>query len=331
MKRSKRHLTFAGHLMVDLLLFAAALLIFAYFHHVRPQPIPDEGILIPPVIDTETDSTNTDTDFPTDTENKDSSEEKEPTWAEKFSEKFSETVRKTETSYQSPNCAIFVEKHSESIGGSEVTYYVADIYITDISCFRTAFSSSSGYEPVLNIAERNNAIVAISGDYYAIHRTTSVIRNGRLYREGNKGDVCVLYSNGEMDVIAKNSFDTAQVVAAGAYQTWDFGPNLLNNGQAINDFSDYSSISGRNPRTAIGYYEPGHYCFVLVDGRQSGYSSGLTLSQMSSLFEELGCKEAYNLDGGQSAVMTFQGKWANQPYKNGRNVSDIIYIGEPES
>jgi exopolysaccharide biosynthesis protein len=87
-----------------------------------------------------------------------------------------------------------------------------------------------------------------------------------------------------------------------------------------------SKVNPENPRTAIGYYEPGHYCFVVVDGRQDGYSDGLTLAELSQLFHDLGCQTAYNLDGGQSSMMVFQDSLVNQPYKGGRNSSDIVYL-----
>lgn len=67
---------------------------------------------------------------------------------------------------------------------------------------------------------------------------------------------------------------------------------------------------------------------MVVDGRQAGYSDGMTLAQLAALFEQLGCKVAYNLDGGQTSSMTFGGKLANQPFQGGRLTSDIIYIGE---
>jgi len=104
---------------------------------------------------------------------------------------------------------------------------------------------------------------------------------------------------------------------------------LLQDGKPMEKFN--SVVTPRNPRAAIGYYEPGHYCFVLVDGRQDGYSRGLSLKELSQLFYELGCKEAYNLDGGQTAVMAFMGQLANRPYNGGRDVSDIIYIAERPS
>ena len=89
-----------------------------------------------------------------------------------------------------------------------------------------------------------------------------------------------------------------------------------------------SNIAVANPRSGWGYYEPGHYCFVQCDGRQDGYSIGMTLDEFAALFGELGVKEAYNLDGGQSSEMVFNGETVNKPYNGGRYSSDILYICE---
>ena len=97
----------------------------------------------------------------------------------------------------------------------------------------------------------------------------------------------------------------------------------------MTQFHCNKGILATNPRAAIGYYEPGHYCFVLVDGRQSKYSKGMTMQQLSQLFEDLGCTAAYNLDGGQTAVMASKLGVVNRPYDGGRTTSDIVYIGEP--
>ena len=111
------------------------------------------------------------------------------------------------------------------------------------------------------------------------------------------------------------------------YQAFSFGPALLDaNGKAMEEYD--TEIERVNPRCAIGYYEPGHYCFVVVDGRQSGYSRGMTIQQLAQTFEALGCKAAYNLDGGKTTVMIFDGKKVNTPADGGRKISDIVYIGE---
>ena len=68
-----------------------------------------------------------------------------------------------------------------------------------------------------------------------------------------------------------------------------------------------------------------------MDGRDEGGSDGLTIPELATLMSELGCKVAYNLDGGRTAQMSFMGDVVNQPYLDGRDVSDILYIGEVET
>ena len=96
-----------------------------------------------------------------------------------------------------------------------------------------------------------------------------------------------------------------------------------------------SDVGPENPRSVIGYYEPGHYCFVQIDGRgaaskldKGNKSVGLKLSELSQLMEDLGCTAAYNLDGGQSSMMYFHGGLISSPYKNGRKAGDIVLIKE---
>jgi exopolysaccharide biosynthesis protein len=100
---------------------------------------------------------------------------------------------------------------------------------------------------------------------------------------------------------------------------------LLKDGQPMETFN--SKENPLNPRTAIGYYEPGHYCFVVVDGRQTD-SKGMTTKDLSKLFYSLKCKAAFNLDGGQSAEMAFMGKLYNTPFGGGRAINDIVYIAD---
>jgi len=138
--------------------------------------------------------------------------------------------------------------------------------------------------------------------------------------------VCVIYADGTMESYEQHSFDVDAAVVRGAYQAWNFGPRLLVDGKAATEFN--SSVQKKNPRCAIGYYAPGHYCFVLVDGRQEGYSSGMTMEELSKLFERLGCADAYNLDGGQTAMMVFEGEVVNRPAGGGRKCSDIVGIAE---
>jgi exopolysaccharide biosynthesis protein len=245
-----------------------------------------------------------------------------------FAGKFTDgEVITTGNTYMSENVNVTLTQ----IQRNGVTYYAQDIYIRDIENLRTAFAKNTYGKAILEsvpeMAADNNAIAAINGDHYGIGSSGVVIRNGVLYSANPDADVCVLFYDGSMKIVQAADFDADALMAAGAYQAWNFGPSLLSDdGKALGNFR--SRVSNRNPRTAIGYYEPGHYVFVVVDGRQAGYSNGMTLAQLAELFEELGAKVAYNLDGGKTSAMTFEGKLANQPTQGGRLTTDIVYIGE---
>ncbi len=229
-------------------------------------------------------------------------------------------------SYQSENVRISIDVVSKD----GITYYVADIWVRNIALLKTAFAEGSfgtgNRQDMLGMSTEKGALIAISGDYYGARTNGVVIRNGKLYRETLYGDVCVIYKDGALKTYSKDEFDVGKAMNDGAWQAWSFGPKLLENGNPVDKFR--SAIKTSNPRCAIGYYEPGHYCFILVDGRQEGYSRGMTLSELSGLAADLGLKDAYNLDGGQTAAMVFDGKLVNKPYNGGRKTSDMIYISE---
>ena len=128
---------------------------------------------------------------------------------------------------------------------------------------------------------------------------------------------------------AADGFDLEAESAKGILDVWSFGPALLDGeGKSISGFTD--TVAGANPRSSIGYYEPGHYCFVAVDGRDAEGSYGYTLDELSMLFEDLGCEVAYNLEGGQSSAMVWDGGsvTVNMPAGGGRPVGNIIYIAK---
>jgi Phosphodiester glycosidase len=254
-------------------------------------------------------------------------------WSEKFADKFTDDIVQTNNSYTSPNLSIQIEQSLVGEGNAKVSYYIADIYVADITCFQTALAKDTygtGYkDTIANMATENNAILATNGDYYSYSKEGVVIRNGVVYRSGvTDADVCVLYYDGTMKTFAGSEFDVDQAIIDGAYQAWTFGPSLLDlEGNSIAQFDVSKRLQNRNPRTAIGYYEPGHYCLVTIDGRDDD-SVGMTLSDMSKLFKELGCVSAYNLDGGKSSVMTYEGSVVNNPVNGGRQSSDCIIIKE---
>ncbi|MEA4870841.1 MAG: phosphodiester glycosidase family protein [Christensenella sp.] len=243
---------------------------------------------------------------------------------------FSATFPTTDTgagalySHQSDTARISINRVQEN----GVTYFVADVWVKTIDAFHTALAKGSYgrsiHEMPLKIANDNQAVFAVSGDYYGAREQGVVVRNGALYRDVMGEDVCILKKDGTLSVYKKSEFNALGMLNDSVWQAWAFGPALVNNGTAC-DTSD-SKIKVKNPRCAIGYYAPGHYCFIVVDGRQSGYSDGMTLDELAQTFVSLGCVTAYNLDGGATAMMVFQGAVISQPTSGGRSSSDIIYF-----
>lgn len=270
-------------------------------------------------------------------------------WHTKFADKFTDTVTATDTSYTSPNLSIRLwysqydtrkmdlsnsGKHMKY--GTQVSYVLADIYIGDITCFQTAFAQDTygvGYsEKLSDMSVRMKSVLGVNGDSYSNNRhkdNGTIIRNGVIYRsEKTDMETCVLNWDGTMDIYSPEQMDRQALIDRGAYQSWVFGPSLLDeDGNAKESFLTWDYIRQSHPRTAIGYYEPGHYCLLLVDGRQIT-SRGMFLDEMAAVFEELGCKAAYNLDGGHCSFMTFQSRTANHPYKPEHEVDDGIFIME---
>lgn len=298
-------------LVLDFIIGCLILCAFAYFHHIRPQELQSNSTII---------------SKPTD--------QVEAPWKEKFAEHFTDTVIKTENSYTSPNVSIKITTHRNE--KNTATYYIADIYVSSIECIGSWFADgvygSNITETGMKMYQNSGAILAMNGDYYGARKTGLVIRNGEIYRSETitNQDSCVLYYDGTVKTFIGTQINLADLIKDGAYQAWSFGPSLLDkNGNALREYpSWYSKISDANPRSAFGYYEPGHYCFVSIDGR-SDDSEGMSFTEMSELFESLGCKAAYNLDGGMSSFMVFNNKYVNNLAWGGREISDSIIIKDP--
>ncbi len=257
-------------------------------------------------------------------------------WQIKFAEHFTEEPVLTDHSYTSPEVSIDIQSFSMEENGWTSVYHVADIYVASLDNFKTYTVNGElkywSTADVMELDRESNAILAISGDFYSYQQSGFIMRNAQLYSSAaGYADICVLFSDGRMETYAGGQYDVDQILADGAVQVWQFGPVLLDaEGHALDYFPRaQGTVNQPNPRSAIGYYEPGHYCFVVVDGRQDEYSHGLLLPGLSRVFEQLGCTCAYNLDGGGSAVMTFNHeRFSRQSNGGGRELGDILLITE---
>ena len=256
---------------------------------------------------------------------------------------------KNEGAYISDTVSVTMETVTSSPLAQYLVYYVVDIHIQDIEALRTESWDGGNFStravnkrlwvPFMTMVKNVNPIAAINGDYYAYDiKKGLVIRNGVRYApdpwKGWKGrDILLLNRDGTMETYPSDTFDADSRDLSNVWQAWEFGPSLLNeDGTAKTKFNSYfSSILSRNPRTVIGYYEPGHYCFVVIDGRSPRHSNGLTMEDTAKLMESLGCKLAFNLDGGETSQFYWNGEVANVPFRGGRWTSDIIYVTDPDA
>lgn len=241
----------------------------------------------------------------------------------------------TENSYTSDDVQITITE--KTVDNTEV--YIADIQVTDPSVLLTGLADGSFgqniSEKTSEIAEEVNAILAINGDYYGFRSSGYVMRNGYLYRSTSAGDDqedLVIYEDGTMEIIKEGDVTAEELQQNGAVQIFSFGPGLVEDGEITVDANDeVDQAMNSNPRTAIGQISEGHYVFVVSDGRTSE-SAGLTLQQLAEVMQDLGCTTAYNLDGGGSTTMYFNGSVVNNPTSGHgikeRSVSDIVYIAE---
>lgn len=262
-------------------------------------------------------------------------------WHKKFSDQFTDRIISTDTSYTSPDVAVHLTLKSYDSGieneyGSAISYVLADIYLGDITFFRTGFAQDSYgsgiVEKLSDMSRRMGSVLAVNGDSYSSNQQDqdgTIIRNGTVYRANPTNvETCVLYWDGTIKIYSPGDVNAMQLIEDGAYQSWVFGPSLLDdNGKAKSDFLTGDYLTHCHPRTAIGYYEPGHYCLLAVNGRQSE-SRGMYLNEMAQLFERLGCTAAYNLDGGHSSCMTMLGNVVNHLYNREYEIPDGIFIME---
>lgn len=240
----------------------------------------------------------------------------------------------TETEYQDGNISIRLSAYREE----DSAVYVADIQLASPEYLKTALADNAYgknlTEKTSVMARSAGAILAINGDYYGVQESGYVLRNGVLYRDtpvSGKEDL-VIFADGSFRIIREDEISAQSLLEAGAEQILSFGPALVENGEvSVEKGQEVSRAKSGNPRTAIGIVGENHYVFLVSDGRTSD-SQGLSLYELAEFMQSLGVTTAYNLDGGGSSTLYFNGQVVNQPTTNGkkiqeRSVSDIVCIG----
>lgn len=219
----------------------------------------------------------------------------------------------------------------------DTTVYVADVQLASADAMAAVLAQDAYGRNVTetpsSMAERTGALLAVSGDYYGAREKGYVIRNGVLYRSRASAgqEDLVIDANGDFSIINESDVTAQALLDAGAMQVYSFGPGLLSEGEILVDQDDeVGRAMASNPRTALAQVGPLHYLFVVADGR-TAESEGLSLYDLAQFLKTLGATTAYNLDGGGSSAMIYQGQLVNHPTSTGRrsnerSVSDIVAI-----
>lgn len=242
----------------------------------------------------------------------------------------------TDSSYKDSN----VDINITTVRKNNTTVYVADVKLSDSSYLKTALAYDSFgtnvTEATSSIATNNNAILAVNGDYYGADRSGYVIKNGVIYRNTVRSDSeypdLAVYKDGSFKIIYETEVTAEELLADGVVNLFAFGPSLIENGEiSVDQNTEVRQAMTKNPRTAIGIVDKNHYILVVSDGR-TNESEGLSLYELAEVLKGYGATTAYNLDGGGSSTMYFNGNIVNNPTTNGHNisereVSDIVYIG----
>lgn len=240
----------------------------------------------------------------------------------------------TDSSYQDDHIQINITEQRLH----DTAVYIANIWVSDPSYLKTALAQDSYgrnvKEKTSEMAQNHNAILAINGDYYGARDQGYVLRNGILYRSegGRDREALVIGKDGSFKIIREETVSARQLEQEEASQVLSFGPALVMDGQVtVDEHSEVGQATYSNPRTAIAQVSESHYLMVVSDGRTSR-SEGLSLYQLAHILKDLGARTAYNLDGGGSSTMWFNGQVINEPVNHGskiseRSVSDIVYIG----
>lgn len=238
----------------------------------------------------------------------------------------------TDSSYEDENIQITLKQYREY----DSDIYVAEVILSDAAYLKTAFAKDSYgrnvAEKTSEIAGRCGAILAVNGDYYGVQEHGYVLRNRTLYRStaSREQEDLVIWEDGSFGIFMEGEASAEALLNAGASQILSFGPALVEEGEILIWEGERLEAEG-HPRTAIAAVSALNYLFVVVDGRTDA-SEGLTLYELAEFLQSLGAETAYNLDGGGSSTMYFNGKLINNPTSDGRrfrerSVSDIVYIG----
>lgn len=254
-------------------------------------------------------------------------------------------------------CKIIIERKYDAT--QPLTWFETEIW-TDIEqgeMLRTLWNDSAKRTKVrvdaAETAKKHHVVFATNTDYFTYRvsvengrPTGVVVRNGEIlyddrYKTQEKADkagmpnldMVAFMRDGSLQVFRSYEITAQEMIDMGAYDVYSFGPYLMKDGKLSQQA--YDANESKNPRCALGMVEPGHYVYIMAEGRLDR-SHGITMKELAKLMRAKGCENAINLDGGQTAVLIFMGKQLNKigSYDGGKTNSrptcEVMGVGYSE-
>ena len=239
----------------------------------------------------------------------------------------------SENGYQDDT--IIVRMDRQRMYNSDV--FIAHVKIANASQLRTAYAgksiSSTRTNQTSRLSEKFNAVVAINGDYYSKTKSGYIVRQGEVYRRktSDNMDLLLVDELGNFHILLRGHNEQTAAIETflidhQIINGFFFGPALVVNGEVQDIPKNYRfDPHSKNPRAAIGQTGPLSYVMVVVNGR-STTSAGISIAELAEIMNDLQCWQAYNLDGGNSATLAFNGEVYSSKPQAERDINDIIYF-----
>ena len=223
----------------------------------------------------------------------------------------------------------------ETFRRHDTTVMAVYVRVADPSQLRTALAArppSQKTVVVSTMAKKNNAVLAINGDYFSFHQSGVVVRGGKTWRNrpDGKRDILIVDENGSFTILPQCTKEDYASYTGTVMHAFCFGPGLVVDGQPLTslEHADVGNAPAKaTQRIAIGQTGPLEYLIIATEGPENKGSRGFTILQMAELCQEMGCVNAYNLDGGSSSSVVLDGKKINSLSTGKiRPVGDCIYF-----
>ncbi len=239
-------------------------------------------------------------------------------------------------SYEDPTISVSVEQKIYSGPTYNCDYWVAHIRIADASQLRT--EAANGFDDFNfetngeRMAKRVNAVLAINGDYFTFTTEGFILRQGEVFFNKLVGrrDILLIDEDGDFHIVryARSDDAVTEINGKKVINAFYFGPALIMNGSIVWDMDlreDMRALDGRQ-RMCIAQVGPLEYKCICCAGptRNNG---GMTMMEFARIVQKEDVETAYNLDGGDSCMMFFNGEKINDvDNKSTRKFTDIIYF-----